>query len=189
MSTAVQSNLVSGGKVIATIAQTFGIPEFSIPENAGVYDNRSGKSTVAVSVKVPLTAVSLTLSGNVYGDLAKDGKITFRTSLPKGITASESVRDEWKRHVKMALASWPSYRKAALAAHARLTTTTKPTDPDAPLTFDPTAPIEPAKPEGETEMSFDPTESEPVTEPDTPEPVTPAQPEPAAARQSSRRGR
>lgn len=145
-----KSNLVTTGGATVVASKpgpTFGALEFSTPENAAVYENRSGKSTVAVIVKVPLTAISLGFSANVYADLTKNGTVSFRSSLPKGITGSESIRDEFKRHVKDGLASWPGYKRAAQSAFARLTAVkSDKSNPDAPLEWAP----EPESSEPET---------------------------------------
>ncbi len=137
------SNLVSDGKVVASKpGPTFGALEFSTPENATVYENRTGKSTTAVIVKVPLSALALGFSANVYADLTKHGTVAFRCSLPKGITASESIRDEFKQHVKTGLSAWAGYKRAAQSAFARLTAVKDKSNPDAPLEYKPEA-IEP----------------------------------------------
>jgi hypothetical protein len=170
-----QSNLVQGGKVVASIAgPTFGLCEFATPENAGVYENRSGKSTMAANVKVPITGIGLVVAATVYGDLDKDGKVIFRTSLPRGITATDAVREEFKRHVKAGLSKWSAFNSAARAAYGRLTAVKAADNPDAPLVYDPTAdkPGQSAKAD-ETEPVFDPAAE--------PEPETAAEPEAASA--------
>jgi hypothetical protein len=135
-----QSNLVANGKVVAAIiGSTFGAVEFTVPDNAGVYDNRSGRSTVAVTAKVPLAALALSVVAKVYADLGQDGLVTFRTSIPQPITLGESIRDEFKRHVKSELGKWSGFKRAATLAHGRLTAVKGANNPDAPLTFDPNA--------------------------------------------------
>lgn len=142
-----QSNLVDAkGAVKATIAgPTFGDLEFSIPENAGIYENRSGKSTTAATVKIPIAGIGIVMAGTVYADLSKDGIVTFRASLPRGITATDAIKAEYKLHAKNGLKSWSGFNRAAKAAYDRLT---KPADksganPDAPLVWKPEPDAEP----------------------------------------------
>jgi hypothetical protein len=146
-----KSNLVTpAGTVVASKpGPIFGTLEFSTPENAMVYENRTGKSTVAVIVKVPLTAIQLGFSANVYADLTKNGTVAFRCSLPKGITGSESVRDAFKAHVKTGLAGWAGYKRAAQSAFTRLTAVkADKNNPDTPLEWkpEPAEPVESSEP-------------------------------------------
>jgi hypothetical protein len=139
------SNLVKDGKVVAAIAgPTFGVLEFTTPDSATVYDNRTGKSTTAVIAKVPLAGIGLAFTANVYADLTKEGTVSFRSSLPKGLTATEAIRDEFKRHIKAGLSAWPGYKRAAKSAYDRLTAVKGASSPDSPLEYRPEPETEPA---------------------------------------------
>lgn len=121
-----KSNLVSGGTVVGSKhepAKLYGDCELSRPESAGVYDNRGGKSTTAINVKVPILAVGLTITATVYGRLdSKSNRVRFDAALPKGITAgTDDAKDRFKAHVNGAIMTWAGRERAFSEAYKRLT--------------------------------------------------------------------
>lgn len=121
------SNLVSDGKVVASIVPLFGDVVLNMPDgDPAVYPGRgdSGPSTVAMDFSVPLHMVgghALTVANRVYARLQADGGLKIDVSLPQRVKASKEYRDAFKTHVLGAIAAWPYYDKACSDAWATLT--------------------------------------------------------------------
>lgn len=92
------------------------------PENAQVYDNRNGKSTVLATALVPIRAVGLAIKCSIYARMA-NGEIKADATLPaKGVVTEVELgaADELKDAVVDALMAWAGYENAYDGAAERL---------------------------------------------------------------------
>lgn len=100
----------------------FGVIALSRPENAQVFDNRNGKSTVLATAMVPIRAVGLSIKCSIYARMA-NGEIKADAALPgKGVVVEHDLgaADELKDAVVEALMSWAGYENAYDGAAERL---------------------------------------------------------------------
>lgn len=106
----------------ATAPSKFGVIILARPENAQVYDNRNGKSTVLATALVPIRAIGLAIKCSIYARMA-NGEIKADAALPaKGVVTETEIgaADELKDAVVEALMTWPGYENAYDGAAERL---------------------------------------------------------------------
>lgn len=113
------------GKVVAAKSAIYGDCELSRPAQAAVYDNKGGKSTVAISVKLPILSCGMVLPVSIYARLGTDGKVKFDPALPKGVAVSDDDRQTFRAHVNTQILAWSGRERAMREAYDRLTAAPK----------------------------------------------------------------
>lgn len=116
------SALVSDGVVIkSTPPAMFSDVELRRPETASVYENRGGKSTVAINAVFTVLSCGFSIAATVYARLGQDGNVRFDAALPKGVAAKDEHRDAFRGHINAAIGSWSGRQRAFTEAYERLT--------------------------------------------------------------------